>query len=89
VRLRILVGADGKIVEARSPSCTGWARATRKQRRREWHPRLCVEVLSGPEALRYEALQHWGAVRWSPHRSGTVAVPYLAHVESRFRLSDR
>jgi len=86
VRVRLLIGVDGKIVKAKDERCTEWHTTSKKDRRRNWHPRLCVEATTGPEALIYETLTAWGTSKWRPWQSGNVNTNYYANVEVNYQL---
>ena len=44
VKVRILVGTDGKIAKKKDEFCKGWHQADKKTRRVRWHPRLCMTI---------------------------------------------
>ncbi len=86
VRVKILIDTAGKIVKRKDELCTRFQDADNKERRLRWHPALCIEAVSGPEALYYESLVAWGTTKWSPYKSGNVYTRYIANVETRYSL---
>lgn len=86
VRIKILIDTNGKIVKRKDELCTRFGQAEKKERRVRWHPSLCIEAVSGPEALYYESLVAWGTTKWSPYKSGSVFTRYIANVETVYRL---
>lgn len=86
VRIRILIDIDGKIVKRKEELCANFQTADSQQRRIRWHPSLCIEAVSGPEALYYETLMAWGTAKWSAWKSGNVFTRVFANVETNYRL---
>ncbi|MBJ93581.1 MAG: hypothetical protein CMP23_03815 [Rickettsiales bacterium] len=86
VKVRILVGTDGKIAKKKDEYCKGWHAADKKTRRVRWHPRLCIEAVSGPEALYYETLVAWGTAKFRPWKSGNVNARYWGNITTDYKL---
>ena len=86
VRVKILVDTDGKIVKRKEDVCKRFQEADKKTRRVRWHPSLCVEAVSGPEALYYETLVAWGTAKFAPWKSGNVFTRYFGTIDVVYKL---
>ncbi|HCP47732.1 MAG TPA: hypothetical protein DIU15_16950 [Deltaproteobacteria bacterium] len=86
VKVRILVGIDGKIAKKKDEFCKGWHEADGKTRRTRWHPQLCIEAVSGPEILYYETLIAWGTAKFRPWKSGNVFARYWGNITTDYKL---
>jgi protein TonB len=86
VKVRILVGLDGKIAKKKDEYCKAWHAADKKARRMRWHPRLCIEAISGPETLYYETLVAWGTAKFRPWKSGNVFARYWGNITTDYKL---
>ncbi len=86
VKVRILIGTDGKIVKNKEEICRAFQSADKKTRRTRWHPRLCIEAVSGPEALYYETLIAWGTAKFRPWKSGNVYSRYWGNITTDYKL---
>ena len=89
VRVRLLISTKGEIIKKKDPLCKSWFdldRKERRQKRKFWHPGLCIEATSGPDTLLFDALSAWGTSGWRPYRRLGVDTNYYANVELNSKL---
>ena len=86
VRLRLLVGKDGRVVRRSHPDCLGWRVLPREELRARWHRTKCIEAVHGPPLLYAETIRAWAEIRWKPLVEDGVRLPYWANVVTTYKL---
>lgn len=86
VDVKILVDIDGKVAKAKSEHCKEWAAASKEDRRKRWHPSLCIYAVSGPDELYYESIMAAGDSKYLPWKSGNVFTRFWGTITYKFKL---
>ena len=89
VRVHLLVDVDGSIVKNKDERCSGWAAATKKQRRLFWHPAKCVWA-EGRKELAKATIWAWSEPTWQPYEDPDLGpAAYWAEVKTTYDLTQR
>ena len=88
VRLRVVIDETGKVMKANDDRCAWYGKADRKEKRQQWHPRLCIQALEGPEALVFDTLMHYAGMRCQPWIDQGKPVPFQFKPDINFRLTN-